>query len=250
MQHNGSFMGNPHNNSGNEPHDKSADSAGRKSMGADSPADVLRERLRHVYWLGGGSGAGKSTVARRLADQYGLRLYDTDEVMPDHARRMPAEEAPYLRRFAAMGMDERWVTRSPREMLDTFHWYQGEGFSQIIEDLLALPADRPVIAEGFRLLPDLVRPLLAEMDQAVWLLPTSEFRQVVLDGRGGLRWGFIAKTGDPQRALQKLLQRDAMFTDRLTEQTHRLGLNRLTVDPTITEDDSVRQVAAVFGLTN
>ena len=28
---------------------------------------ALRSPLRHVYWLGGGSGAGKSTIARRLA---------------------------------------------------------------------------------------------------------------------------------------------------------------------------------------
>jgi hypothetical protein len=50
-----------------------------------------------------------------------MRLYGTDAVMPDHVRRMPVEQAPYLGKFAAMDMDERWVTRSPREMLDTFH---------------------------------------------------------------------------------------------------------------------------------
>ena len=51
---------------------------------------ALRERLEHVYWLGGGSGAGKSTVARRLAARHGLRLYATDEAMADHGRRMAA----------------------------------------------------------------------------------------------------------------------------------------------------------------
>jgi ABC-type glutathione transport system ATPase component len=30
-------------------------------------AAALRARLRHVYWIGGGSGAGKSTIARRIA---------------------------------------------------------------------------------------------------------------------------------------------------------------------------------------
>ena len=42
-------------------------------------ADVatLRARLRHVYWIGGGSGAGKSTIARRLAARHGLQLYVT-----------------------------------------------------------------------------------------------------------------------------------------------------------------------------
>ncbi|GGT75606.1 hypothetical protein [Actinomadura citrea] len=210
--------------------------------------DVARERLRHVYWIGGGSGAGKSTIARRIADGHGMHLYDTDAVMPDHARRMPAEEAPYLRDFAAMDMDERWVARSPREMLDTFHWYRGEGFALIVEDLLALPADRPVLAEGFRLLPELVRPLLTEMDRAVWLLPTPGFRQTVFDGRGGPAWGFVAKTGDPHHALRNLLQRDAMFTDRLTEQTRDLDLNGLKVDLTVTEEDLARRVSAAFNL--
>jgi hypothetical protein len=112
-------------------------------------------------------------------------------------------------------MDERWLTRSPKEMLDTFHWYHGEGFNLIIEDLLDLPTDRPVIAEGFRLLPNLVRPLLADVSSAVWLLPTPEFRRAVFDSRDGPAWGFLSKTSEPQQSLQNLLERDAMFTDRL-----------------------------------
>ena len=46
-----------------------------------------RARLRDVYWIGGGSGAGKSTIARRLAARHDLRLYATDEVMADHGHR-------------------------------------------------------------------------------------------------------------------------------------------------------------------
>jgi len=38
-----------------------------------------------------------------------------------------------------MDMDERWVNRSPQAMLETFHWFRGEGFSMIIEDILRLP---------------------------------------------------------------------------------------------------------------
>jgi hypothetical protein len=34
-----------------------------------------------------------------------------------------------------------------------------------------------VIAEGFRLLPDVVAPHLAGADHAVWLLPTPQFRR-------------------------------------------------------------------------
>lgn len=228
-------------------HDEHAETA-PGTRPADLPPAVLRERLSHVYWVGGGSGAAKTTVARRLADAYGMRVYDTDAVMPDHARRLPDEEAPYLRGFAAMDMDERWVSRSPREMLETFHWFHGEGFGLIVEDLLELPADRPVVAEGFRLLPELVRPLLADVDRAVWLLPDPRFREKVFEGRGGASWGFLAKTGDPRRALRNLLERDALFTERLTEQVKDLGLHGLTVDASLPEDGLVHKVAALFGL--
>jgi hypothetical protein len=51
----------------------------------------LASRLRHVYWIGGASGAGKSTIARRLAGKHGLRLYSTDEAMGDHAHRWRPE---------------------------------------------------------------------------------------------------------------------------------------------------------------
>ncbi|GHJ48276.1 hypothetical protein Cs7R123_56180 [Catellatospora sp. TT07R-123] len=206
-------------------------------------------RLRHVYWLGGGSGAGKSTISRRLADRYGMRCYATDDVMADHAARLSPADAPHLSAFAAMDMDERWVHRSPRQMLDTFHWYHGEGFDQIVADLLRLPTDRPVLAEGFRLLPDLVAPLLADRAHAVWLLPTTRFRRAVFASRGGTGWGFIARTGDPGRALRNLVDRDGMFTERLAAQVRPLGLTAFAVDTPTAEDDLLERVATAYGLT-
>lgn len=171
----------------------------------------MREQLRNVYWIGGGSGAGKSTTARRIAAEYGLRVYPTDEVMPDHARRVTTGSAPYLEQFKAMDMDERWVNRSPRVMLETFHWFRGEGFDLIVEDLLELGAETGVIAEGFRLLPSLVKPLLADPNHAVWLLPTPEFRLAAFGSRG-TTWEIPNKTGNPERAHRNLLERDRMFS--------------------------------------
>lgn len=209
---------------------------------------ALREQLQHVYWIGGGSGAGKSTIARRIAAQHGLRVYATDDVMADHARRSTPEDSPLLHTFMAMEMDERWVNRPPKTLLETFHWFQGEGFNLIIEDLLSLPREPAVIMEGFRLLPRLVKPLLSEPAHAVWLLPTPAFRQAVVESRGGSAWGFLAKTSDPERALRNLLERDRMFTEILREETARLELSAIEVDATMTEDELAKRVTEVFGL--
>lgn len=203
-------------------------------------------KLDHVFWIGGGSGAGKSTVARRIADRHGLRLYDTDAVMPDHARRSSPRDSPFLAEFAAMDMDGRWADRSPEEMLETFHWYRGEGFGLIIEDLLSLPPEPGVIVEGFRLLPHLVEQE-ARKDQAVWLLPTPDFRRAAFDSRG-TTWKIAGQTSDPDKALHNLLERDRMFTERLREETHRLGLTAIEVDRSMSEDYLTRRVRTVFGL--
>jgi 2-phosphoglycerate kinase len=207
------------------------------------PAD-----LRHVYWIGGGSGAGKSTIARRLAERHGLHRYVTDDVMADHARRTTAADSPFLHEFLAMDMDERWLLRSPGTMLDTFHWYRGEGFGLIVEDLLRLPRDTGVVVEGFRLLPHLVRPLLASPRQAVWLLPTPEFRRAALESRGSL-WKIAGQTSGPERALRNLLERDHMFTERLGDEVRRLGLPAIDVGTGTTEDELAARVSTAFGLS-
>jgi 2-phosphoglycerate kinase len=210
-------------------------------------AAALRARLRHVYWIGGGSGAGKSVIARRVAARCGLRLYATDDVMPDHASRCAPADCPFLREFAAMDMDERWVNRSPETMLETFHWFRGEGFGLIVDDLLRLPAEPGVIVEGFRLLPRLVQPLLAEPGHALWLLPAPGFRRAAFASRGSL-WKIAGKTSDPERALSNLLERDRMFTERLREETERLELRAIDVDTTVTEDGLDELVRETFGL--
>ena len=194
---------------------------------------ALREGLRHVYWVGGGSGAGKSTIARRLADRAGLRRYSTDDVMADHARRSTPADSPFLTEFAAMDMDQRWVRRSPEAMLETFHWFRGEGFGLIVE--------------GFRLLPRMVRPLLAEPGHAVWLLPTPEFRRAAFASRGSLAT-IAGRTSDPERALRNLLERDRLFTERLGLEARRLDLPVIEVGGPVTEEDLAERVAGALGL--
>lgn len=212
------------------------------------PPEQLQAKLAHVRWIGGGSGAGKSIVARRLAAIGGLRLYHSDDVKgSDILARSDPSEAPLARRFMAMDMDTRWVSRSPQVMLDTFHWFQGEGFELILEDLLALQSDRPIIAEGFKLLPRLISPLLTRLSQAVWLLPSPELRRRAFDARGST-WEIPRRTSDPERALSNLLARDELFTDQLLREVTHLGLPFVKVDGVLTADELVNVVGARLDL--
>jgi len=208
--------------------------------------EELRARLRHVRFIGGGSGGGKSTVARRLAAKHGLQLYLPEQFSEYVAQTTPAD-APLLHAFVAMDMDERWLNRSPHVMFNTFHGFQGERFDLVIEDLLALPRKPPILVEGFTLLPRLVAPLLSGPGQAVWLVPTPEFRRAAFDSRGST-WDIPRQTSDPERALVNLLARDRLFSDHVRREATVLDLPVIEVDRGLSVDELVNRVAAVLDL--
>ena len=114
-------------------------------------------------------------------------------------------------------------------------------------DLLEFSLGQRVLAEGFRLLPDLVKPLLQATYCSTWLLPTPEFRLAAFKNRKTL-WNIAGKTSDPERALQNLLARDALFTNRLKKETERAGLPAIAVLASMTEDALVDQIAKQFNL--
>lgn len=209
--------------------------------------DLLPQRLRHIRWIGGGSGAGKSTVARLLAEEYGLYLYQCDETQSAHTARSNTVDHPMLHMFLAMTMDERWVKRTPEEMFHTFHGFHGEGFGLILEDLLGLPTDVPVLVEGYKLLPRLVAPLLSHPDHAVWLIPTPEWRLTALSQRGSL-WSIAGRTSDPETALANLLARDALYTEEVKRQAAALQLNLIEVSGSVSIDELATRVAQCLGI--
>jgi hypothetical protein len=186
--------------------------------------------------VGGGSGAGKTTVTRILAKRFGARLYSTDAVIGVHSDLLEPTVAPLLSRFRRMDMDERWLHRDPMTMYRTFPWFHGEGFDLILDDLRDMPNDRPVLVEGFRLLPQLVRPQLSHPRDAMWLLPTSDFRRAAFARRDPTA-AFWLRTSDPDRALANLLERDRIFTDAIARDSIRAGVDVIHIDGTQTLDD-------------
>jgi adenylate kinase family enzyme len=169
------------------------------------------EKLRNVLWIGGVAGAGKTTVARRLARRYGLRRYNPDTQTWNHLGRELAKGNPAAQRFSRMTPAERAVA-TPEEI----DYDRGP---MIVEDLRSLSAAPLVLAE---LAPPY--PVIASMGQAVLLMPSQDVQRVRLERR------------HPQGVPLRYLRSWQTMTEKLEEAgTHVIVVDDLTIDDTTAE---------------
>lgn len=205
-------------------------------------------RLSHVYWIGGSPCAGKSTVAQALADQYNLHYYPCDGWFAEHQRRADPAQQPTLQRLASLSCDEIWLPPVAEQVARVQAIYREE-FAMILNDLCALPTDRPILAEGAALMPPLVFPYLHERRQAIWLTPTPTFQRTHYAQRPWIHAVLHSCTASVQ-AFQNWMARDEAYAHWINGQTTGVGLQLLQVDGQQSLSEMAELVAAWFGLSH
>ena len=197
-----------------------------------------------MVWIGGGPQAGKTTLSRQLAGKWDLKIYNLDW----HSVNEPAlRPGLAVAAFKRLSMDERWAVPSAVELFERSIAVWQEGFAVVIEDLLALPRSRTIVAEGPGALPWCVAPLLSSARQALFLVPTPERREIVASRRWGAgqveRFPGIVKR---EHALQKVSARDVLLDARIMSSCAKLGLRCERFDGSLDLDDSLALVEDHF----
>jgi hypothetical protein len=202
--------------------------------------------LRRVLWIGGGQWAGKSTVARLLADRYGLTAYNYDyHDARSHNDRRIARRIMLGRSPAGPDPDAAWVNTTPQDMAaETLTGFPVR-FEWALDDLRALVSGRPVIAEGWGLRPELVAPIIDSPRRMAVMVPTEAFRDRQL--RELARAAAVGHgVSDPARAQRNRLERDRLVADDAVRSARRLGIRVIEVDGTRDADAIAGIVADHF----
>lgn len=199
--------------------------------------------LTRTLWIGGGQWAGKSTVARLLADRYGLTAYHYDyhdaRAHNDRriARRIKLGHSP-----DAPAPDAIWVNTAPKDMAAETIAEFPVRFEWALDDLRALVSGRPLIAEGWGLRPELVAPIVDSPQQMVVMVPTKAFRDRQL--RELARAAAIGhNVSDPAQAQHNRLERDRLVADDAVRSAQRLGIRVIEVDGT-RDADAIADIVA------
>ncbi|MBM7551399.1 hypothetical protein [Thalassobacillus pellis] len=193
----------------------------------------LKHELSHVYWIGGSPCAGKTTLARKLVEQYDFTYYKCDDCYDDHMSRSDPENHPSMFKIRDLSWDEVWSVQfcsiPVEEQVEEVMTVYEEQFSLIVEDLLSLPKKSKILVEGAALLPDKVAPLLMDPKQAIWFVPAPEFQVNHFSKREWID-RILQKYDDPEKAFSNWMKRDMKFAEQISEQANRLSLKEVKVD--------------------
>jgi hypothetical protein len=223
--------------------------------------DDLKQKLAHVYWIGGSPCSGKSSIVDLLAASTGsatastgtstklshhaAAVYHCDDHFDKHLKLTTPEEQPAFYRLRDMSWDDLWMRPVAEQVAHELAIYR-EQFPMILADLLKLPTDEPILVEGAALLPELVVDVMAQPNQAFYLVPTSEFQYRTYEKRPWIG-GILDQCSNPEQAFRNWMERDVGFGRYVAETAVSLNLPVIHVDGTHTIAENAAQVASHFG---
>jgi hypothetical protein len=182
-----------------------------------------------VLWLGGATDSGKTSLATLLAERHGVQTYFFDRHEMQHFGRAEPKRQPALwaQHPDRMGPEERWLGSTPEQMARDTRDCWMERCAMALDDLRALPAAPPIVAEGPGFFPDCVAPLLRDPRQAVWLVPSEAFKRASVARRDKLS---TVPLSDRARAVENLIERDLLLAEHVQARATALGLDVIEID--------------------
>jgi 2-phosphoglycerate kinase len=182
----------------------------------------VKSRLSSVYWLGGSTCAGKTTIANNLSENYGLMVYHCDEYIGEHIKKSNAKEHPNLFKLTTLSWED--ILNIPEE--EYLVWIMNlfsEEFQMILEDLDRQIIEKPILVEGINLLPKLLKDIVGDGDNAIWLVTDDTFYSRHQMERKEL-FDRINKCINPEQALNNYMNLDLAYGNYIKNEAQRLDL--------------------------
>ncbi|MGC9397157.1 MAG: hypothetical protein ACP5J4_20120 [Anaerolineae bacterium] len=206
----------------------------------------IRTLFSQAYILGGSPCSGKSTIAERLAPQYGLQYYKVDDHEKEHSRRCDPVRHPVMAAYAKMSWNAIWSRPVEFQVREEFDYYR-ERFEMILQDLEACDAEKPLILEGAAYFPDLIKPYNMNPQRVLYMVPTHAFQIHHYRQRPWIRH-ILTECEDPEQAFENWMMRDHLFGQEVLRQAKANHYRTLVVDGKQSIDELFEVVRIYLGL--
>ena len=191
--------------------------------------------------IGGSSHVGKSTLAQSLASHLRWNYCSTDKLARHPGRPWPAKSKEIPKHVA-----DHYQLLSADELIeDVLHHYRKKVWP-LIEDIVTFHAtdasSEKMIMEGSALLPELVITLNFDNISTIWLTASNEFlrRRIYTASQ------YETKSPYEKMLVDKFLERNRLYNERIIDAVNRLGLVSLDVEDASTADELMRLCLSAF----
>jgi hypothetical protein len=206
----------------------------------------MKHKLENVFWLGGSPCAGKSSISEILTKRYNLNLYRVDEAFEIHVRQLDPQLHAALLKWCSATWNERWTQPIETLVQEAILCYR-EHFTLVLNDVVNLPKNKPLLVEGTALLPGGLNDVLPNLNQTIWVVPTPDFQLKHYAERDWVS-GIIRQCDDPESAFRNWMERDIQFARWIKAEAETFGARVLIVDGQQTVEENVLKIAAYFRL--
>jgi 2-phosphoglycerate kinase len=186
----------------------------------------ITQDLHHIRWIGGTACSGKTTFARMFAQKYHHHLYQRDEHERDHLRKATLDKQPALHK--AWAEREHWETlyrQSPQTIFDQTKAEANEAFEFILEDLLHLPNDTLIVAEGVGLEPELITQVSSPEHALMFVADEELARKTWQDRYMHTPW--LNGYSDPKQIVENFIQWTLLSAEHIQEMSRQFDITCL-----------------------
>jgi 2-phosphoglycerate kinase len=182
--------------------------------------------------IGGSSHVGKSTLAQSLASHLRWNYCSTDKLARHPGRPWQAKLEDIPKHVA-----DHYQLLSADELIEDVLYHYRKNVWQLIEDIITSHAtdasSQTMIMEGSALLPELVITLNFHNISTIWLTASNEFlrRRIYTSSQ------YETKSTYEKMLVDKFLERNCLYNDRIIDAVNQLGLMSLDVEDISTTDE-------------
>lgn len=196
-----------------------------------------------IFTIGGSPCSGKSTVAERLAKEYGVCCFHADDFLEEFISLAAEKGLPICSRLRRMTAEEIWM-RSPAEQCrEEFAIY--EELADFIFRKLHAAEGECIIAEGAAFTPDIMKK--RGTGGYLCLVPSPEFQI----SRYRLReriWQVLKDCPDKEAAFDNWMQRDILFAEQVRRSCEAGGIPCMVNDGEKPVDELADTAKIILGM--
>ncbi len=207
------------------------------------------DQWRRVYWLSGSTCGGKTTVSSTISAKLNWNVYHLDDQEHRHRSGADAKRHPKWAAYSRLTGDPLWLQPVDQHVRDE-ELALDEQFELILEDLARILSEdaRPLLYDGY-VTPTKLVPFLPSSHHCFYLIATESFQRHQYSLRSSIK-PVLAKTSDPDKAWANWMERDVRAAQRLRIQVQQEKLPWLSVDGTISLEETINRVIGNFESTS